>query len=244
MVGDVDETLRRAAELGGRVDCVSLLSTLGVFVWAHDRLHIQLSHGDSRLPPRARSVIGHWRATRAGREDLCADVVEALAQAVRCQQPRHAVATLDSAWHEGIVSESEIAEVFRLLPRRYRALRPLLDPRAESGSESLVRLMLRALGCRFRSQARVKGVGRVDFLVDGWLIVECDSRRFHDSWDSQRIDRRRDLAAAQAGFVTLRLIAEDILYHPEAVQAALTAVIRVHNSSLSGRRIRGARKPA
>jgi very-short-patch-repair endonuclease len=39
-------------------------------------------------------------------------------------------------------------------------------------------------------------VGRVDFLVEGWLIIECDSKAHHEGWDKQRRDRRRDLAAA------------------------------------------------
>lgn len=209
--------LVQAGKLGGRLDCVSLLATLGVFVRSSDvRLHVQFDVGASRLPSHGH-VTPHWRVTRAAREQLAAHLVEALAQAVRCQPPRDAIATLDSAWQHGLVGESEIADVFGLLPRRYRGLRALLDARAESGPETLVRLMLRALGCSVQTQVQIEGVGRVDLLVDGWLIVECDSRAHHSGWEAQKRDRRRDLAAAARGFTTVRPLAEDILWWPETV---------------------------
>lgn len=155
-----------------------------------------------------------------------------------CQEPRAALATLDSAWHLGLVDEAGIAEVFDRLPRRFSALRPLLDRRSESGTETIVRLILRGLGCRFDVQVWIDTVGRVDFLVDGWLIIECDSEAHHAAWAVHKRDRRRDLAAARLGYTTIRPLAEDILYHREQVQAALTDIIAsghrpmpVHNSS-------------
>ncbi|WP_228484529.1 type IV toxin-antitoxin system AbiEi family antitoxin domain-containing protein [Microbacterium cremeum] len=218
-------TLVSVARLGGRRDCVSLLRHLGVFVLQKERTHMQLDPLASRVPRRPDGVVRHWRPTSVPREALVTDVVEALVQAVRCQEPRAAIATLDSAWHLGIVGEEDIAEVFSRLPRRYRRLRGLLDRRSESGPETLVRLMLRAQGCRVEVQRPIAGVGRVDFLVDGWLIIECDSQEFHSSWTAQKRDRRRDLEAARLGYTTLRLLAEDIMWNRELVHSALKDVI-------------------
>jgi very-short-patch-repair endonuclease len=215
----------RAAGLGGRLDCVSLLSLLGVFVLDARDLHIQVTVGASRLPSRPPRVKCHWRETAAGREDLHADLIEALAQSCRCQDPRAAVATLDSAWHLGLIGEADIAEIFARLPARFRSLRQLLDPRSESGPESIMRLMLRMLGCDIEVQPRIPGVGRVDFIVDGWLIVECDSRAFHEGWEAQKRDRARDMAAAALGYTTVRPIAEDILYRLPEVLAAMKAIV-------------------
>ncbi|GAA2003690.1 type IV toxin-antitoxin system AbiEi family antitoxin domain-containing protein [Microbacterium ulmi] len=222
---DMHPELVRAGLLGGRLDCVSLLSTLGVFVRETSGPHLQFTPATARLPPRPNGVVAHWRPTGRSREHLSTTVVEALAQASRCQGARDAVATLDSAWHLGLVDEDGLAAVFAMLPRRYRALRPLLDRRSESGAESLMRLILRGLGADVELQVRIPGVGRVDFVVNGWLIVECDSRAYHKGWDAQKRDRARDLAAAALGYTTVRPIAEDILYRTERVLETMKSVL-------------------
>lgn len=220
---------------GGRLDCLSLLLLLGVFVLESSRLHIQLDHGTTRVSERSRvGVVRHWRRSAAPPHQAVADTVEALAQACRCQRPRAAIATLDSAWHLGLVDERGINAVFELLPRRFAPLRPLIERRSESGVETLVRLLLRALGCRVEVQVQIAGVGRVDLLVDGWLIVECDSKAHHEGWQKQRQDRQRDRAAAALGYTTLRVLAEDALFAPERVRDAVVGLrqaraVAVHN---------------
>ena len=232
----------QAARLGGRVDCVSLLRHLGVFVLEKAPLHIQVDVGASRLPSCPTDVVRHWRTSPAPREQLITDLEEALTQATRCQEPRAAIATLDSAWHLGLIDEEGITDIFARLPPRFRALRPLLEPRCESGAETLLRLMLRSLGCHIDVQVKLRGVGRVDFIVDGWLVIECDSEAHHSGWDKQKRDRRRDVAAARLGYSTIRVLAEDIMYHREKTLTALKEVVRhgarrvgVQNSSRTRR---------
>lgn len=218
--------LLEASRCGGRLDCVSLAAAVGVFVRSVAGLHVQFTPGTTRLPSRPSHVVAHWRPTAADRCDLAADLIEALAQACRCQPPRDSIATLDSAWHLGLVDETGIAEIFRRLPLRYHALRRLLDARSESGAETLMRLMLRGLGCDVELQVVVTGVGRVDMIVDGWLIVECDSRAFHEGWTAQKRDRRRDLAAAAQGYATVRPLAEDIYFHHDDVFTSMKAIVQ------------------
>jgi len=222
---EVHPALITASRYGGRLDCTSLAAAMGIFVRESRSLHVQLTPATTRLPPRPAHVVAHWRQSRAGRCDLAADLIEALAQACRCQRPRDAVATLDSAWHHGLVDESDIAEIFRRLPRRFRPVRRLLDRRSESGAETIMRLLLRGLGCSVEVQVAVTGVGRVDLIVDGWLIVECDSKAFHEGWEAQLRDRRRDMAAAALGYTTVRPVAEDIYYRPDEVLATMRAVV-------------------
>jgi len=225
VAADTDAAFVRAARLGGRVDCTSLLRHLGVFVRDTPRLHIQMEPDASRVPARPDDVVRHWRPTCASSDLLATPLVEALIQAVRCQEPRAAVATLDSAWHLRLVDDDDLAVIFSRLPRRHRVLRRLLDRRSESGPETLVRLMLRAIDCHVDVQVHVTGVGRVDFVVDGWLIIECDSEQFHSDWDAQKRDRRRDLTAARLGYSTVRLLAEDVMWRGDAVLAALREII-------------------
>ncbi|MFS0733727.1 type IV toxin-antitoxin system AbiEi family antitoxin domain-containing protein [Microbacterium sp. 1P10UB] len=110
---DIPSAFRRAGELGGRTDCLSLLRHLGVFVLDHSVLHVQLNPWSGRLPPPTDEVIRHWRASTAAPGDLGTGAIEALVQACRCQPPRAAVATLDSAWHLGLISETHLDQISR-----------------------------------------------------------------------------------------------------------------------------------
>lgn len=228
----------QALRVGGRLACVSELARCGVFVHGgagdlvgeRERVHVQLELNASRLGPlkdKRSAVRLHWVALRRGVHPRSAsvDLFDALVQSAACQSPRAFIASVDSALHLGLLHADDVDAVFAALPRRFRRLRGLVDGRAESGSETLVRLMLRALGRRAELQVVIRGVGRVDLVVDGWLVIECDSRAFHSSWDQQREDRRRDQALAALGYVVYRPIAEDILYHPDIVVAALKGLL-------------------
>lgn len=222
---DLPGRVLKAGAAGGRLDCVSLLHLLGAFVRDTGGIHLQFDPHSSRHPPRDAGTVAHWRRSCGERADLVVNVVDALAQAVQCQSPRDAVATVDSALHLRLIDEIELAAVFERVPRRLRRLRPLVDGRAESGPETLMRLILRSLGCSLRLQAFIPTVGRVDLVVNGWLIVECDSRAHHDGWDAHRRDRRRDAAAAALGFTTVRILAEDILHRHDDVVDLMRRIV-------------------
>ncbi len=236
-----DARVARAVRIGGRLTCLSLLAILGVFVLENRSLHVHVAPTASRLRFRTGKKQGkrtssletrrsgvrlHWmRLIREPGASCTVDVLDALAHAVACQAPRAAIATIDSALHLGLIAQHDVAEMFAALPARYRALRSWIDGRAESGPESLVRIMARMLGCSIRLQVEFDGIGRVDLVLDGWLVVECDSKQFHSDWAAQVRDRERDLALAALGYSTLRLTAAMIMYRPDEVFAALKGLI-------------------
>jgi very-short-patch-repair endonuclease len=216
-----------AARLGGRLTCVSELRRRGVFVLERPQTHVHLAANASRHRRPREGVHRHWdRLLRQPHPRSCTvEGLDAVRQAVLCQEPRGAVATIDSALRCGVIRRDELSELFASLPRRYRVLSRLIDERAESGPESLMRLLLRRLGLTFDVQVKIAGVGRVDFVVAGWLIIECDSEAHHGGWDARRRDLRRDQAAAALGYCTFRPIAEDILWHQDRVLAALRGLL-------------------
>ncbi len=230
----------RAVRIGGRLACVSLLALLEVFVLDASRLHVHLPRSMSRLrspddPSRRfaesdrRSVRLHWWPCRADPGSLATvGLIDAVLQAVRCQEPRAAVATLDSILYRGLMTKAELRSAFEWLPERYGVIFRLCDGIAESGPETMMRLILRQLNLRYVPQAYIAGVGRVDFLVEGWLIIECDSKAHHEGWAKQRQDRHRDLAAAAAGYTTLRPLAADLMFDCAAVAAAVRGLVRAH----------------
>ncbi len=226
--------VREAQRVGGRLDCVSAVAEAGIFVLDKSGLHVQVEPERSRLrSPHSRTtrlsgaqgVVVHWRACDAGSLHTV-PLVEALAAAVRCQPPRAAIATLDNALFMGAIDAEGLAEVFARLPARYRVLRPLVDARAEAGSETIARLLLRGQGFDVRVQMQIDGVGRVDLVVDDWIVVECDSRAHHGGWEAQERDRLRDLRLAERGFVVLRPSARMIFSEPQLLARAVAGLRR------------------
>lgn len=104
--------------------------------------------------------------------------------------------------------------------------------------------MLRSLGLSFEVQVAIPGVGIVDFVVEGWLIIECDSEAHHSSWNAQRRDRRRDQEAAALGYATYRPIAEDIMWNPDSVLAALRGLVASRRTASRKQEGRGSRATA
>lgn len=89
----------------------------------------------------------------------------------------------------------------------------------------MMRLMLRGLGCTVEVQVGYAGIGRVDLVVDGWLVIECDSEKHHSGWKKQQEDRTRDLLLAAQGYTTLRPTAVAIMERPEEVLAAVKGLL-------------------
>ncbi len=214
----------RAVRIGGQLACVSALRLAGVFGFDND-LHVHLPHSASRL--RTADARQHWAPLIDAGGGYVVGLRDALAQSVRCQEPWHAVASLDSALHQRLVTEADIGDVFRALPRRYRHLRRFTDGRSEAGQETVLRLALRAAGLHVEVQVTFEGVGRVDLVVEGCLVVEADSRTAHDGWALHVRDRDRDIELARRGLMSLRPgYARTMFATSDVVEAALALVRR------------------
>ena len=137
---------------------------------------------------------------------------DAILQHARVSNRAEIIATLDSALHHGLLGQFELAELLAALPERVRPNARELDASSMAGTESLMRVDLRALGYRVDTQASIRKVGQVDLLVDGWYIVECDSREFHDGDAQQTTDRRRDGEATIARFGTARFTYPQVMF--------------------------------
>lgn len=229
LLAEAHEDIVEAVRIGGRLTCVSLLALIGVFVHEPRGLHMFFTRGSSRLRSLyTRKTTHHWNLSSVPPAFLhVAPWIDVVRHAVRCQKPRAAIATLDSIVHHGLLTIARLDEVFAGLPARLKPLRALVDGSAESGPETFMRLILRTLGVPFETQVLIDGVGRVDFVVEGWLIIECDSKEFHEGWSKQQDDRRRDLAAARRGYMTIRPLAADILGDQSTVQHAIREIVEV-----------------
>lgn len=235
---DVDPDVAEAVRIGGRLTCVTLLKKLGVFVLRSAGLHMHLAPHMSRIrAPKSSSTVLHWsRRTRQGRARHAVALRDAVLQSILCQEPRAVIATLDSVLHLRLATRAQLDELFMTLPARFQVLLNLVDGSAESGPETYMRLILRTLGLRYETQVLIPGVGRVDFLVEGWLIIECDSREYHEGWDKQVEDRTRDIAAAQLGYTSVRPIASDILFDSATVRRQIEEIAAAFRPRMRSRR--------
>lgn len=152
------------------------------------------------------------------------DPVTALAHAVGCLSRRDALVVADGALRQRLVTRRDLrAAVGRCDPRGASWVVEHADERAESALESVLRHVLLEAGLtQFEPQFYLRGVGHVDLLLDGWLVLEADGREHHSDKTDFLVDRDRLGAAGAGGHVTLRFGYDDLFYRPERVLALIT----------------------
>jgi very-short-patch-repair endonuclease len=198
-----DARMREAAGLGGRLACVSELRSRGIWVLDGTQLHLQVPPTAARIPVDRARV--HWRRLVApdAATNAHVGVVDALVQSQQCLDPFAWIASVDSALHLGSITRQEVEVIGASVSARRRRLLAHVDRRAESGLESIVRMIAHEVGLRVRPQIRFPGIGRVDMVIEDWIVVETDGAAYHDTAVSAR-DRRRDALLAARGRVVLR----------------------------------------
>ena len=65
----------------------------------------------------------------------------------------------------------------------------------------------------------------MDFLLDGFLIVEVDGFAFHSGREAMRRDLGRNNASTLNGFAVLRYMPEHLWFEPERVVAEIRAAL-------------------
>jgi very-short-patch-repair endonuclease len=238
---DADPMLLQAVRIGGRLGCVSALQRHGVWTPPHSFPHVAVNPNASRL----RSPRDRFRALETQNRDGCevhwaaapdtddasvhtCGIVNALAQAVRCQPAEFAIAALDSALYQRLVSAGQIAAMFATLPKRFTPLRSLIEPKCMSGIETIIRLSLIDLNVPFEVQVRFDGVGVVDFVVAGCVIVEVDGREYHEGEVPTARDYARDAELAARGYTVVRLNYRQVMFERGLAIAAIVGALRSH----------------
>jgi very-short-patch-repair endonuclease len=115
----------------------------------------------------------------------------------------------------------------RLPGRRNGKARQVLgwvDRGAESLLETLARTTFRQAGIHVDAQVYIEGVGYVDLLLEGWLVVELDGRQ-HGEWAQVRKDHQRNNRSVVQGYTVLRYYYADVVHRPEQMLAEVLAVL-------------------
>jgi hypothetical protein len=108
--------------------------------------------------------------------------------------------------------------------RRAREVLAMADPQSGSVPESQARLLFHQTGLPLPVSQLQLHLGGVDMRVDfGWpeakVVVEIDGRRWHIESGAFQLDRTRQNALVQAGWLVLRFTVEDIRLRPQYVVA-------------------------
>jgi hypothetical protein len=159
-----------AAGLGGRLTCSSAALAHGLDVLVPPRLpHIAVPRN---RPAGSDRAIVH-RST--GGPGLVAPVVATAVQSLRCLPALEALVIIDCVLRLRLVTVARLRDAL-VGPGSVRARGVLGWADARSGSiiETVARVALVASGLSVVSQVWIRDVGRVDFVIDGWLVVEID----------------------------------------------------------------------
>ena len=153
------------------------------------------------------------------------DLETAFRCALRCADREQLIAIADSIVHRGLASLDELGTWAASAPREVRRQLDRVEPLAEAGTESMVRLRLLALGIAIEVQHRI-GRRRVDLLIGDRLIVECDSATYHADPEAFQRDRESDRIHLAMGYLVIRLTWEQIHDDWPAIERDILTIVR------------------
>lgn len=183
---------------------------------------------DAENPGRQEALVLHDTTPRAWPDDDPVPGLDlVLEHAARCLPIVDTAVLLESAVQRKRMNFGAARALVEGLPARFR--RPLSRIRAdaESGTETTVRWWLESRGIGVRAQVRFPGQSRrMDLLVGRSLVIECDSRQFHDDPTGYDEDRRRDLYLIAMGYQVVRLTWEQVFLDWEETEKILLAVLQ------------------
>lgn len=241
--------VQQAVRVGGRLGCLSELRERGVWTLDDGRLHVHVQPGSSRhRDPQDRfaalnhqpGVVLHWSPLAAAAQAVPGHValVDALAESSSCAEPWEWLASVESALHVGAAGASDVAVLRELVSSRLHPFLDRVDARSESGLETIARELCRLLGFTARQQVAFAGIGRVDLLVEGAVVVEVDGAAFHGAEVTTR-DRRRDARLVARGFTVLHFRYAQVMFERDDVARAIIQAVGTHRAVRnSGRKAR------
>lgn len=218
-----------AVRAGGVLSGPAALKLHGVWTPPSQPIHVRLRLRKNYAPHRSVHSLVPFALSedRAVRMDRSVDRPASALLTSMLACPRDASIVLaDSLLNLEILSWSEIAMVAQRAGKRGGDALKLIADSAQSGTETYFRLWLIRNKIRFRAQARIPMVGRVDFLIGDRLVIEIDSRAHHEAPENHGNDRRRDRFLTTMGYRHVRLTYADVMYNLDEVGRDILALIR------------------
>ena len=155
-----------------------------------------------------------------------ASIGTVLERVLVCMPLKISLPMLDAARNRGLydISTLSIPLTGSRLPRLREAL-SLSSERARSILETVARLQLVDMGLTPQIGVWIEGVGEVDMIILGFIVIEVDGWAFHSSKEQREKDLKRDRELLRRGYVVLRFTYDDVMNGdfarevPESVKA-------------------------
>ncbi|MBD8062737.1 DUF559 domain-containing protein [Oceanitalea stevensii] len=228
-LADAQESVVVARRMGAAITCVSIAEFFDLpLLVTPDRPHIALPRRRGRrsidMAVRVHGE-GSWTAPLPVGLPL-APLADALARVLRCRPTEEAAVVLDAALRKGLVAPEAVRRT--LTGRGSPAALATLErcsPRSRSVIETRARLALEDAGLIVSAGVKIDGVGEVDLVVEGRIVVECDGFAYHSGRAEYREDRRRDRALLERGYLVLRFTWEEIMQDPRVIVSAVKGLL-------------------
>jgi len=155
-----------------------------------------------------------------------ASIGTVLERVLVCMPLKVSLPMLDAARNRGLydVSTLTMPSTGSRLPHLIEAL-SLSSDRARSILETVARLQLIDMGLTPQVGVWIEGVGEVDMIILGFIVIEVDGWAFHSSKEQREKDLKRDRELLRRGYVVLRFTYDDVMNGdfarevPESVKA-------------------------
>ncbi|MFF2345984.1 type IV toxin-antitoxin system AbiEi family antitoxin domain-containing protein [Pseudarthrobacter sp. NPDC058119] len=212
-----------AGRVRSLLTCASAASHYGLWqLQPAARPHYWQSNGRSTV----RCVSHRLPLTQRAAHRTLAALPDVLLHALLCLPELESLVMVECAYNRGDIEPSSLLQHLKgNRSGKARNVVSKVERGADSLLETLARVLFRDAGIATETQVWIEGIGRVDFLLEGFLIVEIDGLAFHLEPRQFKKDRRRDNQAVRHGLPVLRFFYDDVVYAPESVLAQVREVL-------------------
>ena len=228
----------RAFVYNACISCVSAAQIYELPVLMEERpqkTHLSVAYNRGMHPSKLRrfdDVCIHREQLVSDKERRThvASIGTVLERVLVCMPLKVSLPMLDAARNRGLydVSTLTIPPTGSRLPHLKEAL-SLSSERARSILETVARLQLIDMGLTPKVGVWIEGVGEVDMIILGFIIIEVDGWAFHSSKEQREKDLKRDRELLRRGYVVLRFTYDDVMNGDFAreVPVSVTALRRL-----------------
>ncbi|UXM90716.1 type IV toxin-antitoxin system AbiEi family antitoxin domain-containing protein [Paenarthrobacter sp. JL.01a] len=229
-----DQAVLGAFHSNGRLTCISAarFHRLWTLKPPPEELHVSCGNGIPRT-----GVVDHAPCTHPPHPHLpVAGVADVLLHALRCLPELEALVLVQSAVSQALLSPAFLnSKLPGKRNGRARAVLDLVIPRADSLLEVLAHTHFVRAGVSVQMHVDIPGVGEVDCLINGCLIVELDGGT-HVEGKQVKKDQYRNNASLRGGLLVLRYYYADVVHRPERMVAEVLDVLKMRENGRYGPR--------